>query len=358
MFPEPAKSAELLHVAEHLFRRCQSLGPINHYYGLLSIYGLCVTAENKADAALTAECNRILSAFPDGVAHPDYNFPAYRIGGIPRAYQFFRRHLTDESTRKLLEHYVDEMMHAPRDSQGILCHPKASAEAGLIWIDVAMAVTPFLLFAGLGLDRPDCVAEAAKQAFLMYDVFQDPYTGLLHQCRGFIGPNQFSTDHWSRGNGWGIIALTELVQHLPPTSPHLTLARGLMKRHLDALLPWQNERGLWLQELSAPQDPRNWEETSGSALILYALGTALRCGVVEGAAALEAFHRGIGGLLQFHIDDEFSTSGCCHGCLAPGNGLWRGTPEAYMTECSPVKDEPHSFGPFMLALNSAARLSS
>lgn len=354
---ERITGTDCLETSERLYRRYQSLATIKHYYGLLAIYGLCVTAELKGDAKLSGEVIAILEAFPDGHQHPEYNFPSYRIGGIPRAYQLYRGHMTDRRTRLLVEEYADEMMRAPRDEAGILCHPKSGAAAGLLWIDVAMAATPYLLFSGLGLGRKDLIDEAAKQAFSMYEVFTDSTTGLLHQCRGFLGRGVYSTDHWSRGNGWGIIAVTELAQHLPADSVHRPVAERLLVNHLKALLPWQNARGLWLQEVSAPQDPRNWEESSGTALFLYALGTAIRLGLLDDARATTAFRRGIDGLLTYCVDEDYSTLGCCHGCLAPGTGAWRGTPEAYMTECSAVRDEPHSFGPFMLAMTAHARLN-
>lgn len=354
----PTEAAPPLDVSRRLFAHYRSIAEVKHYYGLLAIYGFCLAAEASGDAAMTREVREILAAFPDGHEHPHYNFPSYRIGGIPRAYELFRGRMTDDATRGAVAEYADEMMAAPRDARGILCHPQAGPAAGLIWIDVAMAATPFLLFAGLGLDRSALVDEAARQTFLMYEELTDLRTGLLHQCKNFLGPGRLSSDHWSRGNGWGIIAVTELVRCLPAGSAHRPRAEALLAAHLNALLPFQSPRGLWYQEVAMPDDPRNWEESSGTGLILYALGVALLRGLPLNGDARAAFDRGVHGLLAHCIDDDGSTTGCCHGCLAPGKGEAHGTPESYMTLCVPCRDEPHSFGPLMLALVARAWLDA
>jgi unsaturated rhamnogalacturonyl hydrolase len=349
--PSPSPLA----LCARLYDRYESLAEVKHYYGLLAIYALCVTAITAEDEALLDRCRRILGRFPDEVEHPEYNFPSYRIGGIPRAFLLFTGDMADERSCDLVTQYTQEMMTAPRDAKGILCHPR-SGDRSLVWIDVAMAASPFLLFAGLGLSNPDAVTEAAAQSLLMYDLLLDRSSGLLHQSRGFAGPGRFSTDHWSRGNGWGILALAELAQYLPSTSSNLQEVQLKLREHLQALLPFQATSGLWCQHISLPNDPRNWPESSGTALILYALGTAMRLGIFPAEDGLPAFERGMAGLRRHCIGADGSTHWCCPGCLAPGSGDMKGTPEAYMTLLKPVADEPHSFGPIMLALNAEARL--
>ena len=100
--------------------------------------------------------------FPEQVEHHRYNFPSYRIGGIPKAYMLFRGHMPECEAQ--VREYAEEMMTAARDSKGIMSHPHKPEEE-LIWIYVAMAVTPYLLFAGLALGEQRYIDEAAKQAF-------------------------------------------------------------------------------------------------------------------------------------------------------------------------------------------------
>ena len=346
MKPPTQKSASL-NLAVRLYEHYAALGEVVSYFGLLAIYGLCRTAEHELPGeALMQRCRQILDRFPDGIEHPPYNFPSYRIGGIPRAYLLMRGQMHDPSTRKLVAHYAEEMILASRDADGLLCHPHRPRQQ-LVWIDVAMASTPFLLFAGLALQRQDWVDEAVKQAFLHDDLFRDPANGLLHQCKNFVAPGVFSQDHWGRGNGWGYLALTELIQHLPADSPYRPAAEQRFVAFSRTLLPYQSPRGFWRQEIP---DPSAWEESSATALILYGYGAGMRCGVLSRGEFGPAFERGMSGLREHAIHEDGSTEMSCPGCLCPGDGPRRGTVAAYLEDRRPERDEPHSFGPFMLAL--------
>ncbi|MEO0965221.1 MAG: glycoside hydrolase family 88 protein [Planctomycetota bacterium] len=335
-----------------LYDRYESITEVKHYYGLLAIYGLCRIAELAEDGgALLDRCRAILARFPDQIDHPPYNFPSYRIGGIPRAYMLYRGHMTDEMTKRYVQHYAEEMMLAVRDRDGLMSMPHCPKREQ-VWIDVAMAVTPYLLFAGLALNEPRYIDESAKQAFEHYRVFRNPHNGLLHQCRGFVGPGRLSTDHWGRGNGWGHIALTELVQHLPADSPHLPEAQRMFVELSDALLPHQSERGLWRQEVP---DTHAWEESSATGLILYGYGVGMRLGLLDPDRYGPAFDRGLDGLIDHGIGEDFQTHLCCPGCLCPGEGPRKGTPIAYLEDKQPVDDDGHSFAPIILALGEKLR---
>ncbi len=341
-----------LQLAVKLFDHYESVATVSHYYGLLAIYGLCRVAEQANDGGkLLERCRAILQRFPDEMDHASYNFPSYRIGGIPRAYMLFRGHMTDARTRQLVAHYAQEMMLASRDEKGLMSNP-FQPRAQKVWIDVAMAVTPYLLFAGLALDNAAWVDEAAQQAFLHYDEFFNPVNGLLHQSRGFNGVGRYSADHWGRGNGWGYIALTELVQYLPSDSPHRAKAERYFRDLSTAMLPHQSPRGLWRQEIPLPEA---WEESSATGLILYGYGVGLRMGLLESERHRPAFDRGIEALRTHCVNDDFSTELCCPGCLCPGEGERKGSVAAYIQDKKPVRDDPHSFGPLLLALCEAAK---
>ncbi|SHN34893.1 glycoside hydrolase family 88 protein [Gracilibacillus kekensis] len=336
-----------LTISENLYNHYESTAEIKHYYGLLANYALVLTAEANQNKELLTRCKNIMRKFPNQIEHPNYNFPSYKIGGIPKAYMFMKGYLPEAESE--IRDYADEMMTAVRDDKGIVT-TLFDQEKKLIWIDAAMATTPFLLFAGLGLKEEKYIDEAVNQAFLMYEEFFDEKIGLLHQCKNFVGEGLYSQDHWSRGNGWGYFALTELVKHLPKQSPHRKKAEKYFIQLSNALLPHQSKRGLWRQEIPLEY---SYEESSGTGLILYGLGTGLRLGLLEFEAYNNAFHKGIRGLNDICINEDFSTEQSCPGCLCPGEEEEKGTVKAYVTLKLPYKDEPHSFGPFMLALAEA-----
>src|SRR5690606_18910556 len=129
----------------------------------------------------------------------------YRVGGNGAAFLWWRGELPGVG-EEVFEFYVDELMtKAVRDRNGIYCHPKAPKEAP-IWIDVAFGVTPFLLFCGLRMNREDCVEEAWAQTRKMVLALRVAETGLVNQAINFRGAGHRSADHWSRGNGWALLA--------------------------------------------------------------------------------------------------------------------------------------------------------
>ena len=341
----------LLDLSVQLYGHYDEIADIVSYYGVLAIYALIQTAEADDDDELLDRCRRILQRYPHEIEHPLYNFPSYRIGGVARAYALYRGHMTDRRTRELVREYAEEMMEAPRDEQSLLTNPH-HPEQNRAWVDVAMAATPYLLFAGLGLSVQAYVEEAARQAFLHYEVFRDPDNGLLHQCRNFPNAPHITPDHWGRGQAWGYLALTELVAHLPEDSPHRSQAEGYFRDLSGALLPHQSSRGLWRQEVP---EPTAWEESSGTALILYGFGVGMRIGLLGEVQFADAFDKGIAGLLDHCIEPDGTTHLCCPGCCCPGRGERRGTVVAYIEDKSPVDDDPHGFGPLILALVEAAR---
>lgn len=336
-----------LTVAEKLYDTYESVEEVKHYYGLLAIYALVRTALSGDNAKLQDRCRTILNRFPDGVEHPHYNFPSYRIGGLAKAFALMVDLMP--GTEDQVREYAEELLTAPRDRKGIIKMP-SSGDADLIWIDVAMAVTPYLLFAGVSLKDNRYIDEAAEQTFLMIDEFINPSNGLLHQCKNFLGPGRYSEDHWSRGNGWGYLALTELVQYLPEDSPHRDKAETYFKDLSAAILPHQSKRGLWRQEIPFEY---SYEESSGTAIILYGYGVGLRLGILDKDIYSVPFQKGIAGLYQHCVNPDFSTELSCPGNLCPGEGDEKGTVKAYVTLPLPYRNEHHSFGPFMLAFTEA-----
>ncbi|UFU07376.1 glycoside hydrolase family 88 protein [Ruania halotolerans] len=353
--PNPTSTTDLVtarapaELAVGLYHHYESIAEVKHYYGLLAIHGLARVADATDDAALWERVETILRRFPDEVDHPRYNFPSYRIGGIPQAYLVATGRMADR--RELVREYAEEMMCAPRDDQGIVVMPREPARQR-IWIDAAMATSMFLVHTGRALGEQRYLDEAVHQTIAQYDEFLDASNGLLHQCKNFVGPGVRSTDHWSRGNGWGYVALTELLEFHPTRSEH---HEGLVDRFValsHALLPHQSERGLWRQEIP---DPTAYEETSGSALFVYGVGVGMRLGILDEATFAEPFERGLHGVVRYGVNPDSSTEGSCPGCLCPGEGEEKGTPAAYVRLKRPHTDEPHSFGPLILALAEAHR---
>ena len=337
-----------LDIAFRLYAHYEQTEEINNYYGLLALYGLAQAAFESGDEKWISKCRGLLGRYPDGMEHPHYNFCSYRLGGNASAWAAMKGMYVRKAGE--LEKYADQTMAGEKEKHGILCMPGRSRE-GWIWIDEATAITPFMLFAGVACGREAYIDFAAEQCMMLYEHLIDPACGLLHQCKGFLENHSLcSEDHWSRGNGWGYLALAELVQYLPPDSRHREKAIKYYESLSEAVLPFQTDRGLWRQEMT---EKTAWEESSGTALILYGIGIGLRIGLLPENVYKDVFVRGLEGILEYGMNQDFSTELSCPGCLCPGEGDRRGTINAYITEKHPVRDEHHSFGAYMLALVEA-----
>ena len=138
---------------------------MSHYYGIIASMGLVGMAE--ADNKYLPLLHEVLDAFPDSIRHPRYNFPSYRIGGIAKARAIYDGFIKDRDAELL--RYAEELMTARRSQDGIISMPFDGGEKK-IWIDVATAVTPFLLFAGLHFNEKKYLDEAVFQTLGMYDI--------------------------------------------------------------------------------------------------------------------------------------------------------------------------------------------
>ncbi len=337
-----------LETAKKLFERYESLYQIQKYYGLFALYGLAHTAIESKESELLDKCIHLLGLYPDNFDHPKYNFDAYEVGGNGKVFLAYKGYFNEQHEKIRL--YAEKTMNAPADSNGILCYPKGPHREK-VFIDVVTAVTPFMLYAGLTLKEDKYIDFAAEQCFKMYEILLDRTCGLLHQAKGFMSdPELISHDHWGRGNGWGYLGLTELVVALPENSKHRKKAEKYYTDLSKAFIKYQTEKGLWRQELTRDY---SWEESSGTGIIAYGLGVGLRTGLLDEETYKEPFERAINGIINYFINEDFSTNMGCYGCLCPGEGDEKGTIKSYLTEVYPYRDEPHSFGALMLALVEA-----
>lgn len=340
-------------ISKNLFNKFISDAEVAHevvqYPGILALFAALKTAENTNDEELKNTVLDYIRKFPESTKDKRYNFQAYKIGGIAAAYAFYKGYLPE--WEGYIREYAEEAMTAPRDVVGLMKNPYVKSREQ-IWIDSIMAQTPFLLYAGLALNKPEYIDEAVKQAIGHYDVLLDPDTGLVHQCRNFIADGTITEDHWGRGNGWGFIALTELVAHLPKDHKDRRKVELYFSRHAYALRKYQSKHGLWRQEIPCEYA---YEESSGTGLFLYGFSVGMQLGLLDKNSYMKCLKDGLEGLMTFCINPDFSTERCCRGMCCPGFGEDKGTVMAYI-QTMPRINDGHSFGTMMVAFQEAFKV--
>jgi len=192
------------------------------------------------------------------------------------------------------------------------------------------------------------IEDAWQQIHRLHLVLLDPEHGLYHQGRGFQGEGVLSADHWSRGNGWAALSWAALVGHLPDDDPRRPEIEKLFREFMAAAVRYQDADGMWRQEMTL-HDERSYPETSGTGLLLFAMGVGIERGVLD-ASYRRHFLRGLRGYLRY-IEPDGSVSHTCRGTLCPDDG----SIQAYLKRPW-VMNDPHAFGPAVLALVQAHRI--
>ncbi len=347
------KTLKTLEIAENAFDKHVEVASLSHYAGILSLDAMARLWQWSGEERFLAKFKKHVAPF---VAGELTNFMGayhlYNIGGSPTALML-RLGQLPEAEKAVREKTEELLATCNRSKEGIFSSQTWNPNLPhKVWIDVAFALCPFLCNGGLYFKEDSWLDEAVEQIALLAKLLRNPENGLYHQARGFCGepdnmdPDKISEDHWSRGNGWAIFALAELVLDLPEDHPRRPEAETLLTELVEACLNFQDENGLWHQEIT---DSDSFVETSGTGKILYALGVALEKGLV-GEEKKENLIKGLKGYATY-IALDGSVHNCCHGCLCPGDG----TIEDYKKQGHPVNDV-HAFGPVTLAFGQAAKI--
>ncbi len=157
----------------------------------------------------------------------------------------------------------------PRVRNGALVHER---QASVVWADTLLGLVPFLVAMEPDMETGE---EAVRQVLAHGQLLQDSETGLFRHAwddeRGeFMGPSA-----WGRGNGWVILAESELLASMPFTHPLRVAVKDQCRRHALALIEHQRADGLWSTVVDRPDF---YAEASATALIAYGLQRGLASG--------------------------------------------------------------------------------
>ena len=321
------------------------------YTTILIHYGALRLAEVTSDKRLLQEVlDRLVPYWkgevPKVAGH--YGQYDYRFGGNASAWALFRGYLGEEAAESLCKTCEDLLALQPRYENKIFCQKKWHSEGwGFRWIDTVFGVCPFLLWIGLKCNKPHFIEEAVAQMDYHHELLFDPDCKLYHQAVDARRP-EVTPGHWGRGVGWGLHALADLGVDLGADHKALERIRTMYRQVIDGCLNFQDEEGMWHQNVD---DFGSFPETSGTGLILYALGKGIRNGIFTEERYIESFRKGITALMGYVALDG-SVHNCCGGCCCPG---YNGTAVDYHSR-GWVLNDSHSFGPVVLACSEALEL--
>lgn len=339
-------------LANRLWKRYKQCQFHPAYTTVLTYFGAIRLAEVTNDGALLEEVKKLLYPFWSGqigVAHGCYGKYVYVWGGNASAWAILHDYLPEEATKNLLAACDNLLTLQPRHTDGAFSRASWYGEGkpAFRWIDTVFGVCPFLLWMGLKCGRQNYIDEATAQIRYHHEVLFDPERKLYHQCIDGRQP-ELTPGYWSRGVGWGVLALADLHVDLPKNHSDYAYIEKAYQDVMDGCIASQDVDGMWHQSMD---DFGTYPETSGTSLILYALGKGIRNGFFRSEKYLEAFQRGMNALLGYICLDG-SVMNCCSGCICPG---YNGTVADYALHGWTLNDT-HAFGGPLLACIEAIEL--
>jgi rhamnogalacturonyl hydrolase YesR len=241
---------------------------------------------------------------------------------------------------------VDYVRTEPRNRLGTLDHLGHSGlrmfYPGSIWVDSLMMYAVLAARWGRHARDRELLAFAAIQPLRFASVLQDPEDGLFRHAWRVEAGRPIPTDatYWLRGNGWVLVAITAILDELDPDDPHRSELLRIFARLAAGLRAWQQPDGLWDSLVNFPGQTH--PETSGTALVAYALARAVHRGWID-AGYLDVARRAFAGVTaRLERRGGAVSLPLISGPTNPG-------PRWSYRWIRPRRDLPYGVGPFLLA---------
>lgn len=195
-----------------------------------------------------------------------------------------------------------------RTKTGGFYHDLNSERQGQLWLDGLYMVNVFLAKYGQVTGDHACFQEAVRQIMIYTDALKDPKTGLYYHAYDesaeldiFDKEKKHSREFWGRSIGWTMMAMVEVLDIIPDNHPERGKLLERLRELATALVPFQDAKtGLWYQVLDKGQNPKNWLETSCSAMFSYAIAKAVHRGFLD-ESFLPTALRGYQGVIKEKI---------------------------------------------------------
>ena len=189
----------------------------------------------------------------------------------------------------------------PRTTDGAMWHNHEAA--GQLWLDGVYMSMTFLARYAVIFGEEELLDDAVRHFRIYYTHLHDPETGLMFHAYDEDGseewagnPGRHSSQFWGRSIGWFVMALTEVLEVMPEEHQGSSELESMLSSLLNALVKYQDpESGMWYQVTNKPGESGNWEESSCTAMYLYAMKGAIDMDLA-GEHMLESIIKGVDGL--------------------------------------------------------------
>ncbi|KAJ6504142.1 Six-hairpin glycosidase [Mycena vitilis] len=266
--------------------------------------------------------------FPNGTVHGSYNFTQFSLDPIRTGptFVYLYQQTKQAKFKTAANTFRSQLNGHPRTAQGQFWHKLMYFNQG--WLDGIYMGDVFYAAYTTAFDAKNATAWAdiTAQFKLMFDnTIQNATapnnTGLMYHGYDFshtavwASPDRgHSPQVWDRALGWYAMALVDVIEMAPPASGQL---KPTLLRILNVLAPKIRDAadpasGVWWLVLTQPGRSKNYFESSGAAMYIYALLKAVRLGYVPDpdgsivAAAKKAYNYAVANWVVPNADGTMS----------------------------------------------------
>lgn len=208
----------------------------------------------------------------------------------------------------------DELMTAPDDPQKPVWW----------WCDALFMAPPVWTGLAEQTGDPKYINYMDREWRITSDLLWDPQERLFSRDATYLDKHEKNGRKvfWSRGNGWVMGGLVQVLEHMPEKDPHRAFYVDRLKAMSESIAALQGEDGLWRPGLvDAAAYP--YPEVSGSAFFVYAMAWGVHHGLLDRARFGPVVERGWAGLVSHIYADgrlgDVQPVGAAPGAYSPGS---------------------------------------
>ncbi len=274
--------------------------------------------------------------------HKDYHLEEYNIDHITPglAMMTLYRATNNDKYKKMVELLRSQLKTHPRTKEGGFWHKKIYPWQ--MWLDGLYMGEPFYAEYTL-LSGENNWDDIANQFVWMEKHSRDAKTGLLYhgwdeskEQRWANKTTGQSPHFWGRAMGWYAMGLVDTLDTFPKDHPRRVELIAILDREAAAIEKVQDKMsGVWWDILDLPGKEKNYLESSGSAMFVYAIARGVREGYLP-EKYMKVATRGWEGIkkefIKTNAQGETDWEGTVSVSGLGGNPYRDGSYEYYMSE--------------------------
>ncbi len=263
----------------------------------------------------------------------NYKLDEFNIDHVTpgRAYATVYRVTNEAKYKNAIDLIRSQLDKHPRTKEGGFWHKKIYTWQ--MWLDGLYMGQPFYAEHSM-ISGEDNWNDIANQFVWMEKHARDPKTGLLYhgwdeskEQKWANKETGLSPHVWGRAMGWYAIALVDTLDYFPTNHPRRAELIAILNREAEAITKYQDRKsGVWYDIIDLASRPKNYKESSASAMFVYSLAKGVRKGYLP-EKYLKTVNTGWAGIKKEFINE-----------LPDGNLDWEGTVSVSGLGGNPYRD--------------------